>query len=131
MFDIDQTTLKRVIELASSIQMEREADLVEEINRAEDDWVESGADNTIESDLYNEFVTLIDNLSREQQQQSVAALWLGRGDYAIDEWQHALVDAKREWSRSNADYLLSHAQLAEDLCEATMMISSEEVAVSS
>ena len=128
MFDIDQTTIERIIELASGFQMEKEADLIEEINRGEDNWIETGENNEDESELYNEFIAIVENLSQQQQQQLVATLWLGRGDYGMADWQEALTNAEKAWTERTADYLLSHPHFSEDLRAGVMMINAEEVA---
>ena len=48
----------------------------------------------------------------------VALLWLGRGDYELEEWDTLLEDADDAWSDHTADYLLAHPLLADQLTEA-------------
>lgn len=64
-----------------------------------------------------EFATVIDELEPRQQQEVVAMMWLGRGDYLLDEWQEALDLARDEWTPDTAAYLLGHPLLASHLQE--------------
>ncbi len=42
----------------------------------------------------------------------VALMWLGRGDYTLEEWRVAKQDAEASRSDHTAGYLLSHPQVA-------------------
>ena len=59
-----------------------------------------------------EFKTIIDAMDPDQQQEVVAMLWLGRGDYAMDEWDSVLEQARDQWTPDTADYLLGHPLLS-------------------
>ena len=72
--------------------------------------------------LLEEFRTIIEDLDRSQQVQVVALLWLGRGDYEVEEWDALLEDADDAWSDHTADYLLAHPLLADQLLEALEML---------
>jgi hypothetical protein len=67
--------------------------------------------------LLEEFRTIIQDFDRSQQVQVVALLWLGRGDYDVEEWEELLEDATDAWSDHTADYLLAHPLLADQLTE--------------
>lgn len=67
--------------------------------------------------LLEEFHTIIEDLDRSQQVQVVALLWLGRGDYDVEEWDALLEDADDAWSERTADYLLAHPLLADQLLD--------------
>jgi len=72
--------------------------------------------------LLQEFRTIIEDFDRSQQVQVVALLWLGRGDYDLEEWETLLEDADDAWSDHTADYLLAHPLLADQLLEGLEMI---------
>lgn len=63
----------------------------------------------------NEFRSIISDLDPEQQQQVVALFRLGRGDYAYEEWEGALAEAREDWNVNTADYLLGHPMLSDYL----------------
>ncbi len=66
---------------------------------------------------YQEVKTAIDDLDQEQQSELVALMWLGRGDYEINEWESALQDASDNWNNRTAEYLLSTPLLSDYLTE--------------
>lgn len=74
-----------------------------------------------ESSVALEFRAVIDDLEPDQQQALVALMWLGRGDYTIEEWSEALEEARTSWTLHTADYLLSTPLLADYLEEGLSM----------
>lgn len=70
----------------------------------------------------------IEDLEPDQQVSLVSLMWLGRGDYSIDEWDQALADARESWNTRTADYLLGTPLLADYLSEGLdqLDISDEE-----
>lgn len=86
-------------------------------NPADDDARESLLE--MEGDLgRDELVNEIDGLDRDQQNELVALMWIGRGDAEPEEWDDtiALADERREGS--TAEYLLGHPELADHWAEA-------------
>lgn len=59
-----------------------------------------------------EAIDTINDLSDDEQTELVALMWLGRGDYTIDEWKQALADAAASRSDHTAAYLMSHPEVA-------------------
>lgn len=66
---------------------------------------------------YQEFANIVMALEPDQQQQLVALLWLGRGDYTLGEWDGILEQAADQWTPETADYLIDHPLLASYLQE--------------
>lgn len=66
---------------------------------------------------YQEASNAIMDLEPDQQITLVALLWLGRGDYAIEEWNEALQMAQEKWTPHTAEYLLSTPLVADFLEE--------------
>jgi hypothetical protein len=64
---------------------------------------------------YAEIRATIEDLEPDQQVDLVSLMWLGRGDYGVDEWDNALADAGDAWNERTADYLIGTPLLAEYL----------------
>lgn len=69
-----------------------------------------------EDELFEELRSTIDDLEPDQQITLVALLWLGRGDFSLDEWDDALEEAREAFNGRTAAYLLS-TPLAADYLE--------------
>ena len=69
--------------------------------------------------VYEELAGFIDSLGEDEQIQLVALTWVGRGDFAPDEWEDAVAEATRarEESDSTARYLLGMPLLPDYLAE--------------
>jgi len=66
---------------------------------------------------YAELKATINDLEPDQQASLVGLMWLGRGDYAADEWHDALKAALDRWNTHTADYLIQTPLLADYLSE--------------
>ena len=64
---------------------------------------------------YTELRNLIEDLEPDQQRTLVALMWLGRGDYDLDDWEEALAYAAEADSVSSVDYLIATPLLADYL----------------
>lgn len=107
----------RLIDLAREFHAQEGVVIPDEPGAPEDDLpaqllAAHAGDPTLE-----EFRYLVDDLEPDQQQQVVALLWLGRGDYELEEWDDALSYAADAWNTATADYLISHPLLADYLTE--------------
>lgn len=69
---------------------------------------------------YQEIRTFVEDLNEDEQIELVALLWLGRGDYSLDEWDEACDEARRARDEHGhtADYLLGAPLLGDFLEEA-------------
>ena len=70
---------------------------------------------------FQEFKSIIDALEPDQQQEVVALLWLGRGDYTFEEWDAIVEQAREQWTPETAEYLVDHPLLASYLTDALEM----------
>ena len=52
-----------------------------------------------------------------QQVTLVALMWVGRGDYAVEEWDSAIENAQDSWNERTAEYLLGTPLVADYLSE--------------
>ena len=70
-----------------------------------DDWAAQVLADHVDDTSYTEVCAVIDDLEPDQQITLVALMWLGRGDYSIDEWEEALAEARAAYNGRTADYL--------------------------
>jgi hypothetical protein len=75
---------------------------------AEWDVLEASADNP----TYQELVDAINGLSDLERIELLALTWLGRGDYAKEEWREALEEARRRFGTSCAGWAMSRGKLS-------------------
>jgi hypothetical protein len=64
-----------------------------------------------------ELADCIGEMSQRQRAELIALMWVGRGDYAVDDWEQAVDDAIGDHSVRAAAYLLSHPMVSDDLEE--------------
>lgn len=85
---------------------------------ADEDFAASPLETAEESNpVYSEMVSTIGDLEPDQQVCLVALMWLGRGDYSLDEWGVALEAAGQAFNNRTADYLISTPLLGDYLQE--------------
>jgi hypothetical protein len=85
-------------------------------NEAEDDFreiLEDLPDDAVEEEIRGQ----IDALNEDERLDLVAMMWIGRGDYTVEDWGEARRLARDEATHSTADYLLG-TPLAGDYLEA-------------
>lgn len=117
MLDVNPETVCRLIELARVFHAQEEVVIPEEPEDLGGDYpaqilASHSGDTTLE-----EFRNIISDLEPDQQQQVVALLWLGRGDFSLEEWSEALEEAADNWNEATADYLVAHPMLPDYLSE--------------
>ena len=66
---------------------------------------------------YQELVDAIDALSDWERVELLALAWLGRGDYAKEEWSEVLEEARRVHDEKETQYLVGTPLLADYLEE--------------
>ena len=77
------------------------------------DILEATADNP----TYQELVDALNSLGDPERTELLALMWLGRGDYAIDEWREALEEARRIHDSKETAYLVGTPLLGDYLEE--------------
>ncbi len=104
MLNLNTETVRFIIDKAHEFQM-LDADI--------------GGDAEEEHDpAYAELKATIDDLEPDQQVSLVSLMWLGRGDYGVEEWPRALAAARERWNDRTAEYLIETPLLADYLTEA-------------
>jgi hypothetical protein len=77
------------------------------------DVLQAGADNP----TYQELVDAINGLGEPERIELLALTWLGRGDYAKEEWREAFAEARRIHDEKETQYLVGTPLLADYLEE--------------
>lgn len=115
MIDLNPETVCFIIDKAHEFQTQSDVLLEEEAS------LEGGAGRLLAEYSGNpalaELKAAIDDLEPDQQVCLVALMWLGRGDYDIEEWEEALAEAGRRWTPHTAEYLIATPMLADYLAE--------------
>ena len=119
MLDTNPLTICRLIELAREIHEQQSLVAIASTDDLpdEDDEEPREPDQDFGDSSVREFRSIIDDLEPDQQQQLVALLWLGRGDFSLDEWNTDLKQAQEAWNENTADYLIRRPLLADFLSE--------------
>ncbi len=99
-----------------------EEDEAEAVN---EDLAEQFATDFAGDPYYQELKTTIDDLEPDQQMSLVALMWVGRGDYALEEWDEALKFAEESWTDHTAEYLVGTPLLADYLAEGLQQFETE------
>jgi hypothetical protein len=87
-----------------------------------EDWaLQALADHT-EDPCLNEVQEVLGDMNPRQRAELVALMWLGRGDFDVEDWESAVEDALEEHSERAAEYLMAHPTVAEDLEEGLSLL---------
>jgi len=117
MLTIPLEKLTYIIEKAREFDAEVPADPDEGgSNEADDDEREILLD-TPDNPTLQELRGAIEGLNSDEQEELLALIWLGRGDYAANEWREALREARSARTATEADYLIGTPLLADYLEE--------------
>jgi len=112
---IDLDSLCQIIEKAREFQAKEAVVLPDTPGSPTEDWgLQILADHSGDQSL-NEMLYCIREMSQRQRAELVALMWLGRGDYSIEDWETAVDDAIGDYSLNAAAYLLAHPMVADDL----------------
>lgn len=116
MLDLNPETVYFIIHKAREFQISDETELPED-PAGSDDWDEDAFSAHVDDPAFLELKTTIEDLEPDQQVSLVALMWVGRGDYTLDEWDRALAHARESWNEHTAEYLIGTPLLADYLGE--------------
>ena len=113
--DLNREIIQEIIEHAREFQAKEGVVFPENPEElSEDDFMQILADH--ENDLtYTEVKQVINGLEKDQQIMLVAIMYLGRGDFSLEEWEDCVAEASNGWTSHTAEYLLSKPQIADFL----------------
>lgn len=117
MLNVNPESVCQLIELAREFHAREDVLIPIEPGSPADEWDEELLAAHAEDSALRGFRSLIDNLDPGLQQEVVGLLWLGRGDYTLDDWEDILDYAADAWNETTADYLIAHPLLADYLTE--------------
>lgn len=117
MLNVNPDTVCFLITKARIFHSREDVVMPDEPDSPADDWaLQAMADHAGDS-LFQKFKATVDDLEPDQQQEVMALMWVGREEFAADEWDMAVEEARSEWNENTAEYLIAHPQLADYLRE--------------
>lgn len=117
MLDINSETVCRLIALAREFHAQEEVVIPETPGNPSGDWGQQMLASHIEDSTFREFKSIVLDMEPDQRHQLVALMWLGRGDYSIDEWPDAIEYAEDSASPATAEYVIAHPFVADYLLD--------------
>lgn len=117
MLDINPEIVCFIIDKAHEFHAKEEVSIPEVPNSPTDDWALQVLADHQDDLTYKELHALLTDLEPDQQHQLLALMWLGRGDYMVDEWGEALGDAEGVYSDYMMENLIATPLLADYLIE--------------
>ncbi|WP_404364204.1 DUF3775 domain-containing protein [Marinobacter sp.] len=117
MLQVNPETVCRLVELAQSFHVQEQISIPDQPNSPAEDWSRQMLADHADNTSVQEFRTVVEDLEPDQQQEVMALMWLGRGDFTLEEWEAILTEAEEQWTPETADYLLMHPMLADYLLE--------------
>jgi len=116
MLDVNPDTVCFLISKLREFHAKEEVVIPDTPGSPSDDWAMQVLADHADDYTYGEVVATVADLDPVQQVNLVALMWLGRGDFGLDEWDEAIREAKGVWTPRTAQYLLS-TPLASDYIE--------------
>ena len=101
--DLNRETVEFLIDKAREFQERDEVTFPDEPESPTGDHSRRMSEDFGQDPYYGELVSTIEDLEPDQQVSLVALMWLGRGDYSINEWNEALAHAGDRWNDHTAD----------------------------
>ena len=115
--ELNRETVAFIIDKAHEFHVKEGVTIPEESLSPSDDWGRQALAAHGDDPGVQELRNTIDDLEPDQQVMLVALMWVGRGDYALEEWDDALAHARDSWNKRTADYLIGTPMLADYLAE--------------
>jgi hypothetical protein len=117
MLHIPLETLCWIIAKARELQAKEQVVIPDTPASPSDDWaLQVLADHSGDYGLA-ELLGALADMNQRQRAELIALMWVGRGDYDVDDWEQAVDDAIGDHSVRAAEYLLSHPMVSDDLEE--------------
>ncbi len=123
--ELNRETVHGLIDMAHEFHARDDVFFTEEPEVADEYWSSQVTAEFEQDPYYQELKTTIEDLEPDQQISLVALVWLGRGDFALEEWPDALGTAAERWNAHTADYLIGTSLLADYLAEGLQLFDTE------
>ncbi len=122
MLSVRIDTICLLIDKAHQFQSQEQVVLADVPEIPTEDWALEALADHAEDPCLNEVRDLLEELDPNQRAEVVALMWLGRGDYEVEDWDTAVEDALEGYSERTAEYLLAHPMVADDLEEGLIQL---------
>ena len=123
--ELNPDIVLNLIDKAHEFHAREDVTFPEEPEEVDPEWAEMVTTDYSSDPYYMELKNLIDDLEPDQQMMLVALMWVGRGDYSIEEWADALSFAEENWTDHTAEYLIGTALLADYLGQGLEIFETE------
>ncbi|MFP4609729.1 MAG: DUF3775 domain-containing protein [Thiohalophilus sp.] len=117
MLELNPERVCNIIQLAREFHAKEAVVLPEMPNNPGDDWALQVLADHLDDPVYRELKYAIGDLEPDQQAQLLALVWLGREDYALEEWDAALQTAVDYLASSPAEQIIATPYIADYLDE--------------
>ena len=117
MIDLNSETVRNIVNYAREFQTQASMAGETAPESLTDDQAFERLTEWHGDDRFIELKNAIDDLEPDQQRTLVALMWVGRGDYSVDDWDAALAYAAEAGGVATADYLIATPLLADYLEE--------------
>jgi hypothetical protein len=106
-------------EVHAKVEVENpvEAETRETASDAVDDGFRAILEDYASDATYQELKDFLDGLNEDERVEILALVWLGRGDYTLENWDEALADAAATADERETGYLMSTPLIADYLEE--------------
>ncbi len=111
-----------IIDKAREFQAKEEVVFPDSPSGPSEDWALQILADHGDDYCLKEITEAIDEMSQRQRAELIAIMWIGRGDYSVDEWERAVDDAIGDYSVRAAAYLLAHPMISDDLEEGLLAL---------
>jgi len=115
--DINPDTVCFLINKAHEFHGQEQVTISEMPDSPSNDLAQQALADHVNDPTYQEMANTIEDLEPDQQICLVALMWLGRGDFSLDEWDEALGQAADAYNNRTASYLIATPLLADYLQE--------------
>lgn len=115
MLDLSPEIVCALIIRAREFHAKEEVVIPEEPANPSGDWAVQVLADHADDLTFQEITETINGLEPDQQTNLVALMWLGRGDFGVDEWDAALEQARRSWTPRTTEYLMATPLVADYL----------------
>lgn len=124
--DLNRDTIRFIIDKAHEFHSREDVMFPDEPEAVNEEWVKQVATDFGDDPYYLELKSTIEDLEPDQQVSLVALMWVGRGDYSLEEWDEAIEFAEDTWTEHTADYLIGTSLLADYMEEGLEQFESED-----
>lgn len=122
MLDLNPDIVRFIIDKAHEFHSKEGVVFPQDTSDQSDDWAMQVLANHAGDLTFQELRGAIRELEPDQQVSLVTLMWIGRGDYDIDDWEEARGEAEDRWNSRTAEYLIATPLLADYLEEGLSLL---------